>query len=133
MKYNYKLYDELWGDDEPYSQVQVLKETRILGNKVVRTIYYVYANINPTTYHTLKKNKEQIKDSMILKFLRDAEYRSKKEGYEWYLYSQETNNSKRANIIANQMIKVVIKMHELVMEFLNLKPLKRIITTTKNT
>ena len=60
MALDKKTSEELWGEEGPYSQVQVLKEIRILDDKVTREFYYVYANINPATHKILKKNKKKV-------------------------------------------------------------------------
>jgi len=121
MALDKKTSEELWGEEGPYSQVQVLKEIRILDDKVTREFYYVYANINPATHKILKKNKKKIKEDFIHEFLRDAEFKSKKEGYVWWLYGQEVYNSRGANQMAKKMSEMVIKMHNLVMELLGIE------------
>jgi sulfur relay (sulfurtransferase) DsrC/TusE family protein len=115
-----KTSEELWGEEGPYSQVQITKEIRILDEKISREFYYVYANINPATYKILKKNKKKIKEDFIHEFLRDAEFKSEKEGYIWYLYTQQTNNPKEANIIAKKLTGMVIRMHRMVMKYLRI-------------
>lgn len=126
MELDKKTSDELWGEDTPYSQVQIVRETRILGDKVTRTLYYVYASINPTTYKTLKRNEKKIKEPFIHNFLNNAEYISKEEGYRWYIYSKETNNPRQANKVAKELTELVISMHQKVSNILGLEPEKKV-------
>lgn len=108
----------LWGDGGPYSQVQVIREVRVLDDGLGRTFYYVKANVNPTTYATLKAIADQIADEEVQAFLRDATYISNDEGYEWHVYGQSALSSRGANRAAEKATDVVIRMHRLVMDVL---------------
>jgi hypothetical protein len=112
----------LWGDEGPYSQVQVIREVRILHEGLGRTFFYVKANVNPTTYHTLKAMEAQIEDQEVLDFLKDAAFVSDDEGYEWHVYGQEAMTPRGANRMADQVTDVVLRMHRLVMDRLELRP-----------
>ncbi len=108
--------DGLWGDGGPYSQVQVIREVRILDDRVTRTFFYVKANVNPTTYATLKAMEGRLEDAEILDFLRDATFVSDEEGYEWAVYGGEADTAARANRVADRVREAIIRMHHLVME-----------------
>ncbi len=114
--------DGLWGDGGPYSQVQVIREVRILDDHVSRTFFYVKANVNPTTYDILKAMEAQIEDGEVRSFLNEATFVSHEEGYEWTVYGQKALSPRGANRAADQATQAIIRMHQLVMKALELTP-----------
>ena len=114
--------DGLWGDEGPYSQVQVVREVRILDDRVSRTFFYVKANVNPTTYDTLKAMEARIEDGEIRGFLSEATFVSDEDGYEWTVYGQKALSPRGANRAADQATQAIIRMHQLVMKALELAP-----------
>ncbi len=112
----------LWGDGGPYSQVQVLREIRILDDHVSRTFYYVKANVNPTTYATLKKREAEIEDEEIRAFLAEAAFISDEEGYEWTIYGQAALTPRGANRASDRATDAITRMHRLVMDALEIEP-----------
>lgn len=112
----------LWGDGGPYSHVQVIREVRILDDHLSRTFYYARANVNPTTYATLKAMEAEIDDEDIGAFLRAASFVSDEEGYEWAVYGQAALSPRGANRAAERAAAAIIRMHRLVMDALHLEP-----------
>jgi hypothetical protein len=111
--------DKLWGEGEkPYSQVQVIKEIRILADAVTRTFYYVKANVNPTTHAVLRELATEIDDAEIQAFLRGASFVSDDDGYEWLVYGKEVLTPRGANQAAEEVTGAVLRMHGLVMDAL---------------
>lgn len=115
----------LWGDGGPYSHVHVVREVRILDDSTSRTFYYVKANVNPTTYATLKAIEAQVEDEDIQAFLKDVTFVSDEEGYEWHVYGQPALTPRGANRTAARVTDVVIRMHRLVMDRLGLEHPRR--------
>lgn len=112
----------LWGDGGPYSHVHITRELRILDDRVSRTFFYVKANVNPTTYATLRAMGAQIHDPEILAFLQQATFVSEEEGYEWAVYAKEAATAGGANRVADRIRDAIIRMHHLVMEALEVAP-----------
>jgi len=112
----------LWGDGGPYSHVHVIREVRILDDRVSRTFFYVKASVNPTSYATLKAMEARIDDPEILDFLRQATFVSEEEGYEWAVYGKEAATAAGANRVAGRVRDAIIRMHHLVMEALEVTP-----------
>jgi hypothetical protein len=117
--------DNLWGDGGPYSQVRVTREVRILDDAVSRTFYFVKANVNPTTYESLRAMEAQIEDAEIQAFLKEATFVSDEEGCEWYVHNQPAATPRNANRVAAQVTAAIIRMHRLVMEKLDLSPKRK--------
>lgn len=113
---------DLWGEGGPYSQVQVIREIRILDDSVSRTFHYVTANINPTTFRVLQELKGQIRDRAILACLAEAEFVSREDGYEWTAYGECSESPRMANRVAKQVTDVVVRMHRLVIQELSKSP-----------
>jgi hypothetical protein len=120
MELTKKQQDMLWGGDGPYSQVKLMKETRILDDNVSRIFLVVEAEINPTTFKLVKKhrkNKEFINDPMVQQLLDHADYRGLKFGYVSMAFSAEYGDDV-AMINAEQALrysqKTIIKMHKFV-------------------
>jgi hypothetical protein len=112
--------ESLWGDEGPYSQVQVIREIRILDERVSRVFHYVTASINPTTFRILQKRKARIRDQAILVCLAEAEFVSDEDGYEWTAYGESSESPRAANRIAQRVTDVIARMHRLVMEELGM-------------
>lgn len=66
LKLNKKQIEEIWGEGGPYSQVQMVVETRILDDSVSRVFVNVDAQINPLTYKIIKQNLDYFKDDEIV-------------------------------------------------------------------
>ena len=74
MNLTQKQKDRLWGVNGPYSQANLIIQTRILDDKVSRIFLSVEAEINPLTFELLEKHRAQfIDDQKILQLLDCAE------------------------------------------------------------
>jgi hypothetical protein len=125
MKISDKDRDMLWGEDEPYSEAKLVLNTRILGDHVSRVMIEVEANINPTTFRIIKKNKHRFQhDPVIMQLLETAKYDGRCYGYhasagieEW---SDDPKVMERAQERLQYMKDAIIRMHEFVMEYFEL-------------
>src|SRR3989338_9611688 len=73
-----KNYEQMWGEDGPYSQVRLCEETRILDDSVSRVFLVVEAEINPFTFKYVQKHRQQfVGDESVLQLLDHAEDRGK--------------------------------------------------------
>ena len=61
MKLTPKQIDGLWGETGPYSQANLIIQTRILDDRISRVFLVVEADINPLTYELIKKHQAQSK------------------------------------------------------------------------
>lgn len=109
----------LWGEGYPCSQVRIEKEIRILEREIWKELYYVYAIINPTTIETLQKGREKIIDKEILKIIDRARYRGPEDGY-IYWPDKRQYNWEDANKLGNEIVKVLERVHSLVIDWLGL-------------
>lgn len=94
MKLTQKQRDKLWGETGPYSETRLTIETRILDDSVSRIFVVVEVSVNPLTYEIILKNlKEFINDSVM----------------------------DRAQIALKYAEETLIKMHQYVIDLLDLK------------
>ncbi|KKW21869.1 MAG: hypothetical protein A2W52_02000 [Candidatus Taylorbacteria bacterium RIFCSPHIGHO2_02_49_25] len=113
-----KNYEQMWGEDGPYSQVRLCEETRILDDSVSRVFLVVEAEINPFTFEYAQKRREMfIGDEPVLQLFDHAEYRGK-FGYvisagEVELRDEESRAFARKQ--ASMAIQTIIRMHAFVM------------------
>ena len=117
--------DGLWGEDGPYSQVNLIEQTRILGDGISRVFLVVEAEINPFTFeYVLAHRYEFIGDPSIQQLLDHAEYRGPQEGY-LVCAGEEELIDKRSFDIAfgyrEMTVKRILKMHELVIKDFGMK------------
>ncbi len=119
---NSEIQNNLWGEGVPYSQVYLSKEIRILGSGITREVFYIYADINPKSYNILFQHKNKITDTDIHRFLEEAEFDKIVDGYKWYIFSAnvEMTNTKEIERIVKKANEVIIKIHEKVMEILDI-------------
>lgn len=92
MKLTKKQQDMLWGEGGPYSEAKLIREVRILDDRVSRIFLVVEVAINPTTFELIEKqrNSEAFKnDPMVQQLLDHAEYRGPKFGYVSMAFSGE--------------------------------------------
>ena len=125
MKLTKQQTQEIWGEDGPYSQVQMIVETRILDDSVSRVFVNVDAQINPLTYKIIKQNVDNFKDDeKILQLFDHAQFHGKSYGYVATAFSEELTGPdvlKRAQFAADRAKDVIIKMHKFVMELFDIK------------
>ncbi|PIQ68890.1 MAG: hypothetical protein COV91_01615 [Candidatus Taylorbacteria bacterium CG11_big_fil_rev_8_21_14_0_20_46_11] len=118
-----KDWDNMWGENGPYSQVNLKEQTRILDDSISRVFLVVEAEINPFTFEYCLKHREKfLGDPAIQQLLDHAEYR----GVEGYVVGagEEELRDKRSFEIAfsyrKTMLESVLKMHRFVMEELGI-------------
>ncbi len=128
MKLTKQQTQEIWGEDGPYSQVQMIVETRILDDSVSRVFVNVDAQINPLTYKVIKQNMDKFKDDEVMRQLFDhAQFHGKKYGYVVSAFSEELRGPdvfERAEFAVERTKEIVIKMHKFVMELFDIKSSK---------
>ncbi len=121
-KLTQKETDMLWGGEGPYSQAKLIKEVRILDGQVSRTFIIVEADINPTTFKLIKKNRnhKDFKNDAIVQLLLDnADYRGPEFGYVSMGFSAQFTDSlvlAEAELALNRCQKTIIKMHKFIMK-----------------
>lgn len=82
MKLTSQQRDKLWGDTGPYSQANLIMETRILDDRVSRVFLVVEVEINPFTYEFVQKHRAKFVDDVkITQLLVQAVYRGPSFGY----------------------------------------------------
>lgn len=121
MELTEKQREQLWGDDGPYSQVNLIVQDRILDDSVSRTFLVVEAEINPLTFEIVRDHREEFKDNVMIQQLLDmADYRGK-FGYVIASYDAEFMNQEdmeKAQRAAEYTRGVVILMHRFTMRVL---------------
>ena len=117
-------FDRMWGEDGPYSQVNIKEQIRILDDHVSRTFLVVEAEINPFTFEFAQKNRKQFAgDEQVLQLLDFAENRDK-FGYVVSAGEVELRDEKSrvwAREQALSMTETIIRLHIFVIETFNLK------------
>jgi len=120
MKLSVKDKFELWGESGPYSQVNLIWQDRVLDDSVSRTFVIVEVEINPFTFHLIKKNRDEFKsDVMINQLIDHAEYRGPKYGYVASAFEVWLNDDsvlEQAEIHRRYARETVIRMHKFVLE-----------------
>ena len=124
MQLTQKQTNELWGETGPYSQVQLIIETRILDDSVSRIFCNVEAQINPLTYKIIKQNRSYFKDNeQILQLIDHAIYEGKLYGYvvgSFYCEFTGPDVLNQANHAVEYTKNNIIKIHEFVMDLLGM-------------
>ena len=125
MKLTQQQSDKLWGEDGPYSQANLIVQTRILDDKVSRVFVEVEVDINPLTYEIIKQNMKQFKDDqMITQLIEHADSRGQDFGYVCSAFSREYRDEsvmEEAKMRLEYTKKTIIKMHKFVMDLLDIK------------
>jgi hypothetical protein len=127
MPLNQRQIDQLWGENGPYSQVQLIVETRILDDKVTRTFVNVETDVNPFTFEYIKKNRKKFADDQKIQQLLDhSDYRGLGFGYVSMAYSEQLDNHGSslagAQMAVDRCKETIIKMHKFVMDNVELPP-----------
>ena len=111
---------ELWGDEGPYSQAQLITEVRILNDSISRTFVIVSVNINPYTMKYVRKHIDLFKeDQLVVGIATNAVYEGPRDGYAIYVFQHEYINEdviKEAKEILNDVNEAIIRMHKFVMD-----------------
>ena len=125
MKLTQNDRDKLWGEDGPYSEIQLIIETRILDDRVSRIFVCVEIHINPFTYEIIKKNRKLFdSDPIISQLLDHSEYRGQPFGYVTCAYQQEFTDPsilKEGKKHVEYCKNTIIKMHKFVLNKINEK------------
>ncbi len=119
-----KQIEMLWSGDGkgPYSQANLIKQTRILDDKVSRIFLIVEVEINPTTFELVEKhrNDNDFKNDPVIQQLLDcSEYRGPKFGYVSMAFEKEYNNETaiiEAELALQRSRDTIIKMHQFIMK-----------------
>lgn len=128
MRLTQKQINALWGETGPYSQVQLIIETRILDDSVSRIFCNVEAQINPLTYRIIKQNRSYFKDDeQILQLIDNAQYKGMSYGYVVGAFYHEFTGPEvldSANRAVEHAKNNIIKIHTFVMDLLGIKTSK---------
>jgi hypothetical protein len=122
-----KQIDQLWGESGPYSQVQLIIETRILDDRVSRTFVNVETDVNPFTFEYIKKNRKKFADDQKIQQLLDySDYRGQDFGYVSLAYSEQLDRQGSsladAQMAVERCEETIIKIHRFVMDNVDLPP-----------
>ncbi len=119
-----KNRDDMWGEDGPYSEVNLSEQTRILDNAISRIFLVIEAKINPFTFEFILKHRKKFSDDEAIQQLLDhAEFR----GIDGYVVSggQEELIDKKSFELAFKyraiVVENVLKMHDFVIRTFRLK------------
>jgi len=119
MKLTPKQINELWGETGPYSQANLIIQTRILNDKISRVFLAIEADINPLTHKLVKKHRAKfLDDPKVLQLLDRAEYRGQEFGYVVSAFETEYKDEsvmREAQERLKYTIETLIKMHRFVM------------------
>lgn len=89
-----KQTEKLWGEDGPYSQVNLTVQTRILDDRVSRVFIEVTSEINPFTFEYVRKNRKKFWNNEIIQQLLDhSEDQGGIKGYISMAFSKEFKDS----------------------------------------
>ncbi len=117
--------EDLWGDDGPYSEINLSEQTRVLDGTISRVFYVVEAKINPFTFEFVLKHREEFSgDEAIQQLLDHAEFRGPFDGYVVSAGEEETTNEKSfdlARAYRSMAVENVIKMHNFVIRSFGLQ------------
>lgn len=123
MELSEEQISKLWGETGPYSQVNLIIQTRILDDRVSRVFLVVEAEINPLTYELVKKHKNRFQDDIkIMQLLENAEYRALAFGYVACAFEAEYKDEtvmREAQRCLVYTKETIIKMHKFVMDLIN--------------
>ena len=122
MKLTQKQIDNLWGESGPYSQANLIIQTRILDDSISRTFLVVEAEINPLTCELIKKHRAKfIDDQKVLQLINHIEYRGPEFGYVVSSFEAEYKNESVMHEAQERLkytIETIIKMHKFVMNLI---------------
>ena len=125
MKITKKQRDKLWGETGPYSQANLILQTRILDDKISRVFLVVEEDMNPLTYEIVKQNRSEFKDDIMIQQLLDhAEYRGQQFGYVVSAFEEEFIGKDVWNEAQRRLEYTkdnLIRMHKFVMDLLDIK------------
>ena len=125
MKLTKKQIDGFWGETGPYSEVNLIKQVRILDDRISRVFLVVEVNINPTTFEMVLKNRDNAEfrnDVMIQQLLDTAEYRDPDFGYVSRAFEAKYINEEillKAGNHRKYCEETIIKMHKFIMNEIN--------------
>ncbi len=117
-----KEIDMLWsgGGEEPYSQVNLIIQRRILNDRISRVFVIVEVEINPTTFRLVKKHRsnEEFKDNIFIQQLLDcSDYRGPAFGYVSVAFEKEYDDKEvlmEAEDVLQYAQDCVITMHQFI-------------------
>jgi len=125
MKLTRKQIDKLWGETGPYSQANLIVQTRILDDKISRVFLVAEADINPLTYELAQKHRARFADDpKILQLLDCADYRGQEFGYVVSAFDAEYRNEsvmREAQKRLKYTIETLIKMHKFIISLIKEK------------
>ena len=115
--------EKLWGTDGPYSQANIIIQTRILDDQVSRVFIEVEIDVNPLTYEIVSQNRTHFKnDPVVTQFINHADFCGLEHGYTSCAFSGEYLDEsvmKEAEHALEYSKAAIIRMHQFVMDELN--------------
>jgi hypothetical protein len=114
----------MWGGDGPYSQVNIIEQSRVLDTAVSRIFLVVEAEINPFTFEYVEDHIEQFaQDIPVLQLIEHAEYRGE---FGYIVSAGEVESTKKgarafAETQRQMTLDTIIRMHTFVIDQFNLE------------
>jgi len=124
-----KEIKRLWGDGGPYSQVNIVIQSRILDFELARTFVIIRTEINPLTFEIIKEAKSVLYNNPIIKdILEYSFYCGEEEGYVANIYHREYVSKKNMDEAKEILIKAqdaIIEMHKFAMTIIETKKITK--------
>lgn len=118
-KFTRQQIKKLWGEDGPYSQVNLIIQTRILDDSVSRVFIEVTSEINPFTFEFIKKYRKKFRNNEIVQQLLDhSENLGGIKGYLSMVFSEEFKDNSvmdEAQKAVKYIKETILIMHTFVM------------------
>jgi hypothetical protein len=117
--------DRLWGEDTPYSQVNLKEQSRILGDGISRIFLVVEGEINPFTFEYILAHRQAFGTDLAIQQLLDhAEYLGPQGGYLVCVGEEELIDKRSFDVAFSyreMALKNILKMHDFVIRDFGLK------------
>ena len=124
MKLKKDQIAKLWGETGPYSETNLIIQTRILDDQISRIFVEVRVHINPLTFEIIKQSLDYFKDDKkVQDLINNATFWGFKNGYVATSFLGEyvdESAMKQAKKYLKYSEETIIKMHKFIMDFLDL-------------
>jgi hypothetical protein len=124
MPLTQKQLKQLWGEGGPYSQVNLIRQYRIIDKDPARALFIIEVEINPTTFTMIDKNRGDFaEDHYVLYLLDSAEYIDADQGYVSYPLSKQIMEDKDEQEVEKELgyyKQAISEMHKYIIEKCNL-------------
>ena len=108
-------------DGELYSQVDLIRQVRIVAGEVTREFYYVTATINPDTYDLIEANAQTLPQPVVTEFLQNARFVDPDAGYQWAIYGREIMGDENPEKMLRDATNRMLALHKIVLQLVDSK------------